>query len=195
MHLVDLPVGWVIYQPNSATLLFLKIQYHNEISTIERSIIIDEKLYCKAFYKETNKIQLSCHSFTDIKSLENIIHEVESFLIYKNDNVISSSTPWIQQVNNAIHNITDAINSLNPTNSMSDFEPENNSLKIRLNFLLDQLKYLIVDKHARRYSILTQIFCLKLHGISPACYRLIQASNCVILPHERKLLNLKIVLV
>ena len=56
LHLVDLPVGWVIYQPNFATILFLKIQYHNEISTIERSIIIDEKLYCKALYKETNKI-------------------------------------------------------------------------------------------------------------------------------------------
>ena len=41
---------------------------------------------------------------------------------------------------------------------MSDFEPENNSLKIRLNFLLDQLKYLFVDKHARRYSLLTQVF-------------------------------------
>ena len=57
LHLVDLPVGWVIYQPNSATIVFLKIQYHNEISTIERSIIIYEKLICKAFYKETNKIQ------------------------------------------------------------------------------------------------------------------------------------------
>ena len=191
LHLVDLPVGWVIYQPNSATILFLKIQLYNEISTIEGSIIINEKSYCKAFDKETNKVQLSCHSLTDIRSLENIIHEVESFEIYKNENVISSSTPWIQQVNNAIHNITNAINTLNPTSSMSDFEPENNSLKIRLNFLLDQLKYLIVDKHARRYSILTQVFCLKIHGISPACYRLIQASNCVILPHERKLLNLK----
>ena len=77
LHLVDLPVGWVLYQPNSATILSLKIQYHNEISTIERSIIIDEKLYCKAFYKETNKIKLSCHSLTDIRSLKNIIHEVE----------------------------------------------------------------------------------------------------------------------
>ena len=44
--------------------------------------------------------------------MENIINKVESFEIYKNENVISSSTPWIQQVNNAIHNITNAINSL-----------------------------------------------------------------------------------
>ena len=89
LHLVDLPVGWVIYQPNSATILLLKIQYHNEISTIARSIVIDEKLYCKALYKVTNKIQLSCYSLTNIRSLENIIHEVESFEIYKNEKVIS----------------------------------------------------------------------------------------------------------
>ena len=45
LHLVDLPVGWVIDQPNSATILFLEFHYDiNEISTIERSIIIDEKL-------------------------------------------------------------------------------------------------------------------------------------------------------
>ena len=74
---------------------------------------------------------------------------------------------------------------------MSDFEPEDDSLIMRLNFLLDQLKYLIVDKHARRYSILTQVFCLKIYGISPACYSLIQSSNCIILPHERNLLKIK----
>ena len=73
-------------------------------------------------------------------------------------------------MNYAIHNITNAINTLNAINSMSDFKPENTSLKIRLIFLSDQLKYLIV---------------------SPACYCFIQASNCVILPHERKLLNIK----
>ena len=42
------------------------------------------------------------------------------------------------------------------------------SLKIRLNFLLDQLKYLITKKHHRRYNILTQVFALKVYGISPA---------------------------
>ena len=41
-------------------------------------------------------------------SLENIINEVELFEIIKNEKVISSSTPLIQHVNNAIHNITNA---------------------------------------------------------------------------------------
>ena len=41
-------------------------------------------------------------------SLENIINEVELFEIIKNEKVISSSTPSIQHVNNAIHNFTNA---------------------------------------------------------------------------------------
>ena len=64
-------------------------------------------------------------------------------------------------------------------------------MRIRLNFLLDQLKYLIVDKHGRSYTILTQVFCLKVHGISPACYRLIQGSSGLVLPYERNLQNIK----
>ena len=86
---------------------------------------------------------------------------------------------------NAIHNLNNDIDRLDPTHSKFDFEADKDSMLISLNFLLDQLKYLIVDKHARRYNILTQVFCLKVHGISPACYRLIQGTNCIILPHER----------
>ena len=96
----------------------------------------------------------------------------------------------INHIENAIHNISSAIDTLEPSHS-SDFEIERNSMSIRLNFLLDQLKYLIVDKHGRRYNILTQVFGLKFHGNYPACYRHIQGSNCLILPHERNLLKIK----
>ena len=40
---------------------------------------------------------------------------------------------------------------------------------------------------------MTQVFCLKIHGISPAC-RLIQSSNCLILPHEINLISIKNIL-
>ena len=152
-------------------------------------MIVDEKLCCKAFYKD--KIKLSCNSFNDIRLIENIINEVELFEMSQNDCSISSETPLKKHVENAIDNLTNAIDTLDPTHSKFDFEAEKDSMLIRLNFLLDQLKYLIVDKHARRYNILTQVFSLKIHGISPACYRLIQGSNCIILPHERNLLKIK----
>ena len=68
------------------------------------------------------------------------------------------------------------------------------SLNISFNFLVGQLRNLINSKSRRRYSILTQVFSLKIHGISPACYRLIQSSTCLILPHERNLISIKNIL-
>ena len=67
--------------------------------------------------------------------------------------------PLINHIENAIHNIFSAIDTLEPTNS--DFEFERDSMRFRLIFLIDQLKYLLVDKHGRRYHILTQVYCLK----------------------------------
>ena len=64
-------------------------------------------------------------------------------------------------------------------------------LKIPPNFLLDQLKYLINKKQHRRYNKHTQAFALKVYGISPASYPLIQSSFCLILPHERNILKKK----
>ena len=48
-----------------------------------------------------------------------------------------------------------------------------------------------MPKHRRCYRITTQAFALKVHGISPACFRLIQFSNCLNLLHERNLLITK----
>ena len=54
-------------------------------------------------------------------------------------------------------------------NDISNFDTDNSSsLKIRMNFLLEQLKHLITTKHSRLYSILTQFISLKVYGISPA---------------------------
>ena len=97
----------------------------------------------------------------------------------------------IKHIENAIHNLRGAFDTLEAGLSKSDLDIEEDCMRIRLSFLLDQLKYLIVDKHARRYNVLTQVFDLNIHGISPACYRLIQSSNCLILPHERNLLKIK----
>ena len=101
------------------------------------------------------------------------------------------SEPFDKACENAFSNITNAIDTLFPVYSKSDFETERDSMLMLLNFLLDQLKYLIIDKHARCYNILTQVFCFEIHRISPAGYLLIQDSNCVILPHERNLLKMK----
>ena len=67
--------------------------------------------------------------------------------------------------------------------SIDELHYNSESLSISLHFLVGQIRNLINYKSRRRYNILTQVFSLKIHGISPACSRLIQSSNCLILPH------------
>ena len=190
---IELPNGWLSHRPNPSTILFLKIHFNGEINIIDRSIIIDQNLICKALYKETHKIQLSYYVLNDMRLLEKIIQEVEIFEMAQTTSVSSSVNPVKKHVENAIMEISSAINKLEPNNnSITEHETGNTDfMRIRLNFLLDQLKYLSLVKYSRRFSILTQVFCLKLQGISPASYRLIQSSNCLILPHERNLLRIR----
>ena len=77
---------------------------------------------------------------------------------------------------------------------INNFHCSSESLNISFNLLVGQLRNLINSKSRRRYSTLTQVFSLKIHGISPACYRIIQSSNCLILPHERNLISIKNIL-
>ena len=100
----------------------------------------------------------------------------------------------------AINNLEHAIKLIEHNDDDDDDDDEldpvqtetvQNSPKIGIHFLLNQLKCLIAPKFGRRYSIITQVFALKIHSISPACFRLVQSSNCLILPHERNLLKIK----
>ena len=91
---------------------------------------------CRAFYKVTHKIQLSNYVLNDIRLLEQIIQEVELFEMVKNTNVTSSANPVKKHVDNAINEISSAINELDSSRySMVDYETENtDSMRIRLNF-------------------------------------------------------------
>ena len=118
-----------------------------------------------AFDQHKCQIYLSLNKIQDIRQIENAIIELESAigLIEHNDRDINLTSP--KSRTHLIH-------------------------QNRASFLLDQLKYFIVPKHWRRYSITTQVFAIKVHGISPACFRLIQSSNCLNLPHEHNLLKI-----
>ena len=151
---------------------------------------INQYLAIEALYKQKHSIQLSCSVVNDMRKLENIIQEIDSFEVPENSSTTDSSVK--KHVEKAIIEIETAIDILDSSDPKVDFETENqDSICISLNFLLAQLKYLITEKHARRYNLLTQVFSLKVHGISPACYRLIHGSNCLFLPQERNLLRIK----
>ena len=81
----------------------------------------------------------------------------------------------------AIKNLEHAIKLIEHDDDDCELDPVQNetvqnSQKIGIHFLLNQLKSFVAPKFGRRYSIITQVFALKIHGISPACFRLIQSS-------------------
>ena len=59
-----------------------------------------------------------------------------------------------------------------------------------LQFVIKQLKNLLVPKNNRRYNLITHVLALKCQLISPACYRYLQSLDCVSLPHDSTLKRL-----
>ena len=127
---------------------------------------------------------------------------IESFSDSPQSQISKSSQLSVKSyVEMAINNLEHAIKLIEHNDDDDDDDDDEldpvqtetvqNSPKIGIHFLLNQLKCLIAPKFGRRYSIITQVFALKIHSISPACFRLVQSSNCLILPHERNLLKIK----
>ena len=151
--------------------------------SIERSLFIDENLNMKAFHSEKHRIPLSLMTINDVRQIETMLHEIDCFTVSQIP-TISKNSIVEGHVHCAIKEIGSAINFVEEDESNCPEINDDQSMKIRLYFLMDQLKYLITEKFHRRYNILTQVFALKIHGLSPACYRLIQSSSCLILPHD-----------
>ena len=154
------------------------------------------------FDQHKRQIHLSFNKINDIRQIETLLVEIETFSVNNPKSKPNQRQPSVKKhVENAITELQSAIKLIEHSDQDIEFEePQIENLpilpKIGIMFLLDQLRYLIVSKHGRRYSVTTQVFSLKVHGISPACFRLIQSSNCLNLPHERNLLKkLKIKLV
>ena len=180
---INLSNGWLVHNPDTDTLFFLKINMLNNQPRIQCSLVIDKGLLLNAFDQHKCQIYLSLHIIDDIRQIEALLVEIETFCrspCYTNSKSIQCSVK--QHVENAILELENAIGIIEQTDKEIELDEsriENLSPKIGYEFLLDQLKYLIVPKDRRRYSITTQVFALKVHDISPACFRLIQFSSCL----------------
>ena len=67
----------------------------------------------------------------DIRSLENIFHEVDIFEINLNEQANLSSTSIKSHIENAVHNTISAIDLLEPKNPEFDFEMEKETMQIK----------------------------------------------------------------
>ena len=177
-------------------LFFIKIIILETGPFIDRSVLVDDNLYIKAFDNKNATTPISRISINDTRQVETIIYGVDTF-----SPVLQTISSQIEySINNhvklAIRELESAIKLVDGDLDLNidDLHCSSESSIISFNFLFGQLKNLTNSKSRRRYSILTQVFCLKIHGISPACYRLIQSSNCLNLPHERNLISIKNIL-
>ena len=189
--------SWVVHKPDNDTLFFLKIITLDNQPSIQCSLVIDQCLLINGFDQHRRQIHLSLNKIKDIRQIETLFVEIETFSVNSANSKPNQRQPSVKkQVENAITELQSAIELIEYSHQDIEFEgPKIDNLpilpKLGIIFLLDQLRYLIVLKHGRRYSVTTQVFPLKVHGISPACFRLIQSSNCLNLPHERNLLKIK----
>ena len=193
INLIDLRNGWISHISENNPLFFMKIVISESGPIIERSVSVDNDLFIKAFDNKNLSILLSRISIDDTRQIESLLDEVDKFSPIIE--TVSSSTELSinNLINIAIRQLESAIGLLEGDSLDLDNDDSSNSesLKLSLHFFIGQLTNLTNSKNNRRYNILTQVFSLKIYGIAPACYRFIHASNCLALPHERKLLAIK----
>ena len=151
-------------------------------------------MYIKAFDNKNVTIPISRIFINDIRQVETILDEVDTFSLLLQTNNSQTECSINNHIKLAIYELetaTKLVESDSIDLDMDDLHCSSESLSISFHFLVGQLRNLITAKSRRRYNILTQVFSLKIHGMSPACYRLIQSSNCLILPHERNFIGIK----
>ena len=195
LHLIDLRNGWISHHSEDNYLHFLKILITDSGPIIERSVLIDHDLFIKAFGINNIPICISRISINDTRQIESSLYEVDNFSTPTHSEHTSTEHSINNYVKLAINELENAINLVECDTLDLDVTDDlftcTESIKFLLYFIVGQLTNLNHSENNRRYDILTQVFSLKIHGLSPACYRNIQSSNCLILPHERNLLHIK----
>ena len=194
LNLIDLRNGWIAKVSDNNPLYFIKLIISETGPFIHRFVLVNDDLFIQAFDNKHLTIPLSRISINYTRHVEAILDEVDKISLVLPTNSSQTECSINNHIKLAIRELESAINLVDGDSLDLDIDNSyhsSESLSISFHFLVGQLRNLINSKSRRRYNILTQVFSLKIHGISPACYRLIQSSNCLILPHERNLISIK----
>ena len=137
LDLLHLDNRWTMHNTGQDSLFFLKIVILTNLPTIDRTLIIDKFLNVKAFSKEQKQIPLSLNIINDTRQIEN---QIDSYSPPRNPE--TSTTTVKTFVEQAVGDINCAIELINNVDN-NLMELDNSSLRTFLNFILDQLNYLI----------------------------------------------------
>ena len=112
----------------------------------------------------TSAKYINLNKINDIRQIETLLVEIETFSINNPKSKPNQRQPSVKKhVENAITELQSAIELIEHSDQDIEFEGpqiENSPIlpKIGIMFLFDQLRYSIVSKHGRRYSVTTQVF-------------------------------------
>ena len=76
---IDLSNSWVVHKPDTDTLFFLKIITLDNQPSIQCSLVIDQCLLINGFDQHKRQIHLSLNKINDIRQIETLSVEIETF--------------------------------------------------------------------------------------------------------------------
>ena len=105
LNLIDLRNGWITHVSDNNPLFFIKIIILETGPFIDRSVLVDDNLYIKAFDNKNATIPISRISINDTRQVETIIYEVDTF-----SPVLQTNSSQIEySINNHVLEYADSI--------------------------------------------------------------------------------------
>ena len=138
-----------------------------------------------AFYRGDLFLISKNSCISDIREGESLLSEISFNSL--NIALPSNESSDKYHISQAKIHVSEAINILRPSNLESHMHSPDCPEISRLEFIMCQLENCNISIKARRYNIITQILAIKAHLFSPSCYRYLQTSNCISLPHSHTL--------
>ncbi|KAH8042358.1 hypothetical protein HPB51_022076 [Rhipicephalus microplus] len=170
---------WIV-SSTEAAVMFLHIQRNTLPPEVERSVVVSDELHIFTYWKKM-KLHIADvpipEKLEDIRSLYTILESVEHF----NAPDVCEKEEKLKACFHIIFSIFDDL-------SDGDLLPEEKVEAFK--FLKEQMRLLLKERGAMRYSsdilILSSIF----HTISPHAYKFVRNTGKLMLPHPSTILRL-----
>ncbi|XP_049269282.1 uncharacterized protein LOC125757644 [Rhipicephalus sanguineus] len=170
---------WIV-SSTEAAIMFLHIQSNTLPPEVERSVVVSDTLHISAYWKKMKLCIADVaipEKLEDIRSLQAILESVEHF---NAPDVIEKE----EKLKACFHIIFSLLDNL----SNGDLLPEE---KLEaLEFLKEQLRLLLKEQGAVRYSSDLLILASIFHTISPHAYKFVRNTGKLMLPHPSTILRL-----
>lgn len=173
MSLVDVPNGFC-HVSNNESIIFVKISIVNNVPHY-LTVVINQDLSVNAFQNNINLIKINEMAFpfsvTNVQDVSNVLRVLDEHCMH--------------EANKAQHLISTIVKLLKDLESVSSI-----SEKLNINFIIEQMSLIFINKHQNRYSSDFLILSSLVASISPHAYNFLRNSGVLVLPHPSTLKRL-----